>query len=202
MNVIFDVGANGGQYAMTMRALGYSGKLVSFEPSTEAFELLARRARQDAEWTTVNCALGEEAGERVLHLAGNSQSSSLLDMLPAHLAVAPESAYVGDEIVRVSTLASEIDRHVGGGDRLFVKVDTQGSEREVIAGGRDRLEGVAGWQVELSLVPLYRGQLLIEELITLLRELGYVPMSIEPDFSDPTTGQLLQADGIFFRAPS
>jgi FkbM family methyltransferase len=199
VNVLFDVGANAGQYALTMRALGYGGRIVSFEPSTDAFELLARTAQADGQWETVNCGLGAEAGERTLHVSANSQSSSLLVMLPAHLAAAPDSAYVRDETVTLSTLAAEMERRVGADDRLFVKIDTQGSERDILAGAGPYLDGIVGWQVELSLVPLYEDQPLIEELIALLRDLGYVPMSIEPDFSDPTTGRLLQADGVFFR---
>jgi FkbM family methyltransferase len=202
VNVVFDVGANAGQYASTMRALGYDGRIVSFEPSAEAFHVLADAARRDPGWTAVNSALGEEEGVRVLHVAANSQSSSLLPMLPTHVEAAPDSYYVRDETVIVSTLAVEIERHVEAADRLFVKIDTQGFERQVLMGAGDRLAAVAGLQVELTLVPLYEGQLVIEELIAFIRRLGYVPMFLEPDFFDPTSGQLLQADGIFFRADS
>lgn len=200
INVVFDVGANAGQYALTMRALGYDGRIVSFEPSAEAFQVLAQAASRDPGWTAVNCALGEDEGVGVLHVAGNSQSSSLLPMLPTHVEVAPDSCYVRDEPVTMSTLAIEIERHVDAEDRLFVKIDTQGFERQVLMGAGDRLAKVAGLQVELTLVPLYQDQLLIEELIAFVRRLGYVPMSLEPDFFDPASGQLLQADGIFFRA--
>lgn len=200
VNVIFDVGANAGQYGTTMRALGYTGRLVSFEPSTEAFELLARTARRDPLWTVVNVGLGETEATVALNVSGNSQSSSLLGILPTHLSADPESAYVHTEAVRITTLAAAIEEHVSEGDRLFVKVDTQGSERQVLAGAGPRLAQVVGLQVELSLVPLYEGQALMEELIADLRTLGFVPMSIEPDFFHPETGQLLQADGVFFRS--
>lgn len=199
INVVFDVGANAGQWATTMRALGYQGRIVSFEPSADAFKVLEHAARQDDGWTAVKVALGATEGERTLHVSANSQSSSLLEMLPAHVTVAPDSAYVGDETVTVTTLATEIARRTHGGDRLFVKIDTQGSEGEVIAGARERLKEVIGWQVELSLVPLYDRQPLIEDVIGQLRELGYVAMSLEPDFFEPGTGRLLQADGVFFR---
>jgi len=199
VDLVFDVGANAGQYGSTMRALGYDGRIVSFEPSSEAFGLLVATARGDDRWTAVHCALAETGGRVTLHVAGNSQSSSLLPMLPAHVAAAPDSAYLGDEVVEASTLAAEIDRHVGPDDRLFVKIDTQGSELRVLEGAGDRLTRVLGLQVELSLVPLYDGQPLIEEVVATLRRLGYVPAAIEPDFFDPVTGALLQADAVFLR---
>ncbi len=201
INILFDVGANAGQYASTMRALGYGGRIVSFEPSSDAFAMLAADAGRDPEWTVVQCALAEREGEVALQLAGNSQSSSLLPMLPAHLAAAPDSAYVGEEVVEASTLAVEIDRHVDASDRLFVKIDTQGTELQVLAGAGDRLSRVRGLQVELSLVPLYDGQPLLEQVVAAVRGMGYVPTAMEPDFFDPSTGELLQADGIFVRRP-
>jgi hypothetical protein len=51
----------------------------------------------------------------------------------------------------------------------------------------------------MSLVPLYRGETLFTEMIAMLTQVGFTLMAVEPDFSDPTTGQLLQLDGVFFR---
>lgn len=199
INVLFDVGANAGQYASTMRALGYDGRIVSFEPSSEAFALLAAAAGDDPGWTAVQCALGEREGTVNLHISGNSQSSSVLPMLPSHLAADPTSRYVAEETVPVTTLALQIERHLRPDDCLFVKIDTQGCELQVLAGAGDRLAAVRGLQVELSLVPLYQDQPLIDEVISSVRRMGYAPVSIEPDFFEPRTGALLQADGIFFR---
>ena len=202
IDVVFDVGANAGQYGATMRALGYRGRIVSFEPSSEAFRILSRAVQRDPGWTAVNSALGEQQGPVTLHISANSQSSSLLTMLPAHVAADPGSAFVSDEAVQMTTLAHQIDRHLEPGERLFVKIDTQGSELDVLAGAGDRLGRIIGLQLELSMVPLYDGQPLIDGLIGTAREMGFVPMALEPDFYDPATGQLLQADGVFFRSDS
>jgi FkbM family methyltransferase len=200
INVLFDVGANTGQYGSTMRALGYEGRIISFEPSSEAFRVLADTTRGDPSWTALNCALGEREGEVALHVSANSQSSSVLPMLPSHVAAAPDSVFVAEETVECTTLGSQIKRHVNGAeDRLFVKVDTQGSELQVLAGAEEQLGLAVGLQLELSLIQLYEGQPVIEELISAVRALGYIPVAVEPDFFDPHTGRLLQADGIFFR---
>jgi len=202
INVLFDVGANAGQYASTMRALGYAGRIVSFEPSSEPYAILAAAAQRDPAWTTVRCALGEEGGTVTLHVSGTSQSSSVLPMLPSHLAADPASAYVGDETVDMTTLGAQIEAHVRPDDRLFVKIDTQGSELQVLAGAGEQLGRVLGLQLELSLVPLYEGQPLIEEVVATVRARELVPAAIEPDYFDAGTGRLLQADGLFFRGPA
>ena len=54
-------------------------------------------------------------------------------------------------------------------------------------------------QVEISLVPLYDGGVVFEELFDMLRAQGYTLVAIENGFSHKTTGQMLQMDGIFHR---
>lgn len=200
IEVVFDVGAHSGQYAQTMRALGYRGHIISFEPLPAPFSLLKKAAARDPSWEPVNAALGDVDGEITMHVSGNSQSSSVLEMLPTHESAAPESAYVGTCQVRMTTLANAIGTYSAPGQPLFLKVDAQGYEEQVLDGAGDALQQVEGVQLELSLVPLYKGQALLDEMITNMRERGFVLTSLEPGFHDPRTGQLLQTDGVFFRA--
>ena len=44
IDCVVDVGANSGGFASTIRSLGYSGRIVSLEPLSGPFELLAARA--------------------------------------------------------------------------------------------------------------------------------------------------------------
>ena len=66
-------------------------------------------------------------------------------------------------------------------------------------GGSDSLDNILGIQVEMSLVPLYEGETRLVELVSFLEERGYQLMSLVPVIDDPSTGQLLQVDGLFFR---
>lgn len=199
VNVLFDVGAHAGQYGQTMRAAGYGGRLVSFEPLPEPFAMLQSVSTTDSNWDVVNAALGESEGDVVMHVSGNSQSSSVLQMLPIHEEADPRSGYVGECRVAMTTLAKVVNERVGADDRLFVKVDAQGYEEQVLAGAGDQLARITGLQLELSLVHLYEGQALLHQMVSRLMEEGFALTSIEPGFWDRRTGQLLQADGIFFR---
>lgn len=200
IGTVIDVGANSGQYAQQLRRCGYRGRILSFEPLTSAFvELQRNHARTPENWEIEQLALGDRAGRAVLNVAANSYSSSILPMLRTHSVNAPDSTFVGKEEIAIETLDSIIETKVRSSDRLFVKSDTQGYEGKVLAGAARHMDQILGIQVEMSIVPLYEGELLIVEIIEYLAERGFTLMSLEPGFTSPTTGQLLQTDGVFFR---
>jgi FkbM family methyltransferase len=200
IDLVFDVGANTGQYVNTLRNdVEYAGRIVSFEPLSAAYDVIRAKAGHDPLWKTHHCALGDVAGPVEINIAGNSQSSSLLGMLPAHEASAPESRYIGKERIEVKRLDDIYDTLVEGARNIYLKVDTQGFERNVIDGARGKLPLIGTIQLELSLVPLYAGEMLFPEMHAFMREAGYRLVALEPTFSDHASGELLQVDGIFRR---
>lgn len=196
-DLLIDVGANTGQFAERARSLGYQGKIISFEPSRQAFAVLAERAAHDAAWEVRNVAIGANEGEATLNISANSKSSSLLPIGDRHVRVAPKSAVVSRETVSVIPLDDEVT-HTGF-DRAFLKLDVQGFEGEVLQGAADTLHRTRTVQCELSVVPLYDGQADYIELMRILREAGLPLVQLEPEFQDPTTGVVLQLEALFQR---
>src|SRR5262245_45187471 len=85
IDLVLDVGANEGQFAFELRRSGYTGKIVSFEPLSEAHVKLLQASDGDTKWDAYSrCALGDHNGEVELNIAGNSLSSSILPMLESH----------------------------------------------------------------------------------------------------------------------
>ncbi len=199
IGVILDVGANEGHFAWDMRELGYRGRIISFEPMAEAFAQLQKAAAGDPNWQAVHCGLGARDEQKTLNVAANSQSSSFLPMLDAHRQAAPESGYQRQEQVIVRRLDGVVSAYCGPSDRAFLKVDTQGFERQVMEGAGTVLMQVPLMQLECSLVPLYAGSDTIEDLIGLVRALGYDPVDIQPTFHHGDSGHLMQADVLFVR---
>ena len=199
IDLVLDVGANSGALAAGLRAEGYRGRIVSFEPSSVAFARLDAASAADPDWVVRRVALGARAGEVTLNLAGNSSSSSLLPMTPRQLESAPESGYVAMETVELAALDSLRDELIGPRDRVYLKLDVQGFELEVLRGAADVLRQTQVVDAELSLVALYEGAPRLLELVDALAALGFVLRSLSPVFVDPATGQLLQLDGLFTR---
>ena len=199
IDLMFDIGANEGQYALNLRNLGYQGRIVSFEPLGAVYRRLEDRCASDSRWEAVNCALGCCDGSAEINVSRNTWSSSLLDMLPAHVESAPDSAYQGKEEIAVRTVDSLIDDYCRPGDRLFLKIDTQGFGMKVLQGAEKSLKRVLGIYMEMSLVPLYRDEPLLGEMATYLDQKGYSLVYIEPEYVNPVTGQQLQVNGLFLK---
>ena len=199
INTVLDIGASIGQYGDYMRTFGYKGKIISFEPLREPYKKLQKMSAGDRNWTTVPIALGDMDGEAEINVAGNSYSSSIMEMTTAHTDVAPHAAYVGKEKIRISRLDTIFNDFYKEEDRVFMKIDTQGFEKNVLEGAEKSLEKIIGVQVEMSLVPLYKGGMLMVEMIQYLDQKGFTLFALENGFSNKKTGQVLQADGLFFR---
>jgi FkbM family methyltransferase len=198
VDLLIDVGANTGQYASLVRSLGYRGRIVSFEPGARAFEALARRAAGDRRWEVRRAALGASHARAVLHVSSNSVSSSLLPIRREHVDVAPESRVVAREDVEVSTVDAELAGAPGGS--VWLKMDVQGSELDVLAGAVDSFERVRVVQSEMLLTALYDGQADYLEVCELLRRQGLSLRHVERGFQDKGTGFVLAVDGLFVRS--
>ena len=202
INVVLDIGANEGQFAGELRHDGYVGRIISFEPVAQAYEKLAANAKGDTKWETVNCALGSADGKAEINVAMNTVSSSLLDMLPRHLEGAPKSKYVRREEISIKRVDSIIDNYLAAGESMFVKIDAQGFERQIVEGSEGSIDRICGMQLEMSLAPLYEGETLFGDMIDLLSKKNYALVSMEPVYRDGATHELLQVDGIFLKKGS
>lgn len=200
VDTVFDIGANAGQFAKEIRENGFTGKIISFEPLTSARKKLLILSAHDQNWLVHGqCAIGDHDGTIQINIAGNSVSSSVLPMFKSHSSAALGSAYVGSEHVPISRLDSIANLYIEPNSNLFIKIDTQGYEWQVLNGASESLKHAQGILCELSLVPLYEGQWLWRDIIDRLDQEGFMLWAIQKGFTDPRTGQSLQMDGIFLR---
>jgi FkbM family methyltransferase len=199
-DIVFDVGANLGQFGSELRHYGYTGDIVSFEPLMGAHSELVQRAAGDPRWHVhPRCALGNEAGSTTIHVAGNLASSSLLPMNRAHVDAAPTSAYVASETVEVHRFDAAAAPYLKPGMKAFLKIDTQGFERQVLEGAGELLSAIDGALLEMSLLELYDGQTLWLDLMEWMTERGLSLWAMGQGFIDPLSLRTLQVDGIFIR---
>ncbi len=196
ITLVIDVGANAGQYASTLRAHGYAHDIVSFEPAPDPLARLRRRAAFDPRWQVRGEAASDHDG--ILELGAADNFSSVLPLEDRLARLFPES--VPNRIARVR--ACRLD---GAGLDLpasrntLLKLDVQGYELQVLDGATGIFDALAMVETELSLVPLYRGQGLLSDVVARLETAGFGLRWLDPVLRDRTTGEYLQFDGLFVR---
>jgi FkbM family methyltransferase len=132
--VVFDIGANIGQYAKMVRQEYPDAVIYSFEPSPAAFSRLAMLA-QALRFTAVNMACGDSIGTGVLFDRAAEGGSQHATLIPGIIESVHQSATLSTRQVPVTT----VDVHMAekGVDYVhLLKIDVEGFELEVL---RDEL---------------------------------------------------------------
>ena len=151
--------------------------------------------RGDVRFTPMNLALGLERGEATFQRNAASPSSSFLKVSRAHV-----SAFPGTGRRRKSGSQS-----IPGSDGaalnletpMFVKIDVQGFEEQVLRGGEATIRRASVLLVETSFEAMYEGQTLFDGIYTLLRGWGFEFKGNLDQAHAPADGRLLQADSLF-----
>lgn len=196
---VIDVGANRGQYAVEVRSEGYKGRILSVEPLASSYELLAARCAHDDLWDSVNTALGREEGECRINVAANLSSSSLLPMNELHLKAEPLSRYQSVQAATMRRLDSVAQTCGLLGERLAIKLDVQGYELEVLAGGEQTIQSTVMVECEVSFAELYAGQPLAGDVLEFMAARGFRAVGVREGFIVSVTDEAMQADILFVR---
>ena len=196
IGLVVDGGAHMGEYAGSLRRLGYARRILSLEPLPGPFAQLQALAARDPHWQCVNVALGEAPGQSTFLENPISQVSSLL---PATGRVNTRG-WQGTKplTVEMCTIDGLLEKQSWDG-RLYIKLDVQGYEMQALAGAAQALRKAAAIELELSTVELYRGSVLFSDAVWQLHQLGYSLFSSEPALVDYQSARMLQVDCIFVR---
>lgn len=183
INCVIDVGANKGQFALSLRKSGYRGRIISFEPIEECFNTLVEKGSDDLLWNAHRMALGTETGEIEINVGNTTEFSSIL----------PASDYgedqFGDDITPVRVEKVPIERldviwpklwQTDEEPRLLLKMDTQGFDLHVFAGAEGILDRVWALQSELSVNELYEGMPDYMEALQVYRQSGFELVATNP----------------------
>jgi FkbM family methyltransferase len=200
ISVVLDVGANRGQYGAMLREWGWRGRVVSFEPLAEAHAALARRAAADPGWQVApRMALGERDGEALIEVSAESDMSSILPQSALLREISPSSGTTRREVAPLHRLDTVAGSYLEPHDRVFLKIDAQGYEPQVLAGAGQLLERLCGLQLEMSLVPIYEGEQDFRTTLDQLATAGFEPYLLLPGYFERKLARQLQVDGVFMR---
>ena len=200
---VLDVGANRGQFAQRLRRGGYTGRIVSFEPVAHVADELRRAAAGDPEWHVHQLALGEVSGASQIHVAsGPATTSSLLDASDFGRETFPGLATEDHvEEVQVGRLDEVWDDAVAGltDPRVFLKMDTQGSDLSTLRGAGDRVREIVGLQSEVSVVPIYEGMARLPEQLLEYEAAGFEISGMFPVTMHAPTLRTIEFDMLMVR---
>jgi len=151
---------------------------------------------------------------QTLHLADpDSGMTSLLKPSARNLAFFNGFSHFGEVFGTETVTTTRLDDVAGLPDIDYLKMDIQGAELQVLAGGTHRLARCGVIQLEVSFVPLYENQPTFAEIDSWMRAQGYLPhcftevkrWSIDPIRRNNNVrmpfNQLLEADIVYVKDP-
>lgn len=199
VGTVIDVGANRGQYASALRAHGWGGPIVSIEPLAELHAALDTARTGDARWTVLPpMALGARDGTALIEVAAESDMSSLRPQGALLQHLSPSSRVIERRDVTLRRLDGLAELQPAG-PRLFLKLDVQGAEADVLEGAHGLWPRIVGLQVEMALVPLYEGETDWRTMLDHLASRGFTLHLFVPGYFEPKLARQVQVDGIFFK---
>jgi FkbM family methyltransferase len=196
INVFLDVGANRGFFSKHLRMVGYRGMLISFEPVPDDIEHIHRLAAGDKKWIVCNYALGSKTEIKQFHINDCNSESVLSSFLPLKESIGQSRS----ASVQIRRLDEVFPKLLGDlvSPRIFLKMDTQGFDNQVISGAGTLLNKVMGVQSELSVVPLYEGMEHYTDSLANYERLGFSLMNLFVVSRAPN-GQIIEYDCIMAR---
>jgi FkbM family methyltransferase len=204
ITTVIDVGANTGQFAESLIDFGYKGKIVSFEPVESAYNSIAKRAKKYPQWTLAERgAIGNMDGTVDINVSDDTQFSSIKKIKDEFIDKQGAAKIVKTERVAINKLDSLMGKYFDKNEVIFLKIDTQGFEKEVIEGATELIKIVKGMKMEIPLVndmEIYENvEWDIVFYINFMTREGFKCMSIDAIGADRKTGIVNEVDGIFFR---
>jgi FkbM family methyltransferase len=185
--VILDVGAAQGEWARMVHAIWPAARIIGFEPNAREVPHLDKTRRDVPGFDYRRCFLGREA--RTVEYYDNDTQTSLLD----------------DSAKGVKTTAEMrvLDALVASGDVPapdFIKLDVQGYELEVLAGGEQAMRTARGLLLEVSFIPFHPGLPIVHDVIAFMHARGFVWYDVMGLLRRNSDDALLQMDVFFVRA--
>ncbi|MFA6404797.1 MAG: FkbM family methyltransferase [Candidatus Paceibacterota bacterium] len=198
IKTVFDTGANIGQFATEIRERLPFVQIYSFEPIKECYEKLIVNFANDKNFQAFNCALGEIEGLLNMNKSSYTPSSSLLAMADSHKQLFPHTKDNRSESISIRRL-DEVSNEINVEKDILIKVDTQGYEDKVIAGGIKTFLQAKVAIMEASFIRLYEGQPLFDDIYEKMKSLGFTYNGALHQKINPKTGEVIFEDAIFVR---
>ena len=201
INLVCDVGARHGEYSSELRDHGYRGWIASFEPVGENFQIITANRRGDSRWQGFNLALGSAPAKLKINVtAGSALSSFHKPNAYAKSEFTEDAVITRTEEVDVMTLAAMLPelKKLVPDPRIYLKLDTQGFDLEVLKGAESVLPHIHALQSEVSIKPIYENMPPYDEAIAAFQSHGFELAGLYPVHADKS-GAVIEFDCLMIR---
>lgn len=175
---ILDVGARGGPFDQFVVLAPFSHLFIC-EPDVKEIKEVERSLKEEGRWKQVTAlpfALSSKPGPAILHLAEKPGLSSLLEAnkeeMKAFYSISGWSRIEKDISVPAETLDHAAEKFKFK-DLAIIKLDTQGTELDILKSGVKTLPSVLAVYVELEFIPIYQSQSLFSDTHIFLENQGF-----------------------------
>jgi len=209
--VLIDIGARGG-ISRKWEPLRGAIRAIGFEPDEDECRQLNETSGDDCLYLPV--ALSNKKGKVNLNITRKLACCSIFE--PNYALV---KRFWGSEDYDVTSTAEidcdtldEVVKTTAVEDVDFIKIDTQGSELQILQGAEDTLDRlcVFGLEIEVEFSPLYKDQPLFADVDAFLRDKGFALFDLRtppgrkirktlPEERKDVMGQGLWTYGLYFR---
>ena len=202
INCVIDVGANVGQYGKAIRENGYMGHIFSFEPVKDNYLLLEKSTQKDPNWHTFNFALGSKNSTGLMNVTRRTEFSSFFKPSQFSEKIFNDQVSISEsqqvEIRSLDSIIGEITRFVPE-SRVYLKMDTQGYDLEVLKGASELVKNIIALQSELSVQPLYDGMPDYLQALAIFRSYGFEAAGFYPVAQDPNSHAIIEFDCVMVK---
>ncbi len=195
VDVIFDIGANKGQFTGKIRRFFPDARILAFEPIPACFETLQKTCASDPHIECINVALSDTEGRAQFQMNRSDPSSSLLEMGHLHKKLFPHTSNSQTIDVGTDRLDNYANRYRNG-EHILIKMDVQGAEAKVVCGGEKTFSDADVVITEISYYPFYLDQPVFNEIHRLLARFNLRFAGILEQFSGEDFRPLF-ADGVY-----
>ncbi len=197
IKTIIDVGSNEGQFIKSVSRVLPSSKIIAFEPIKKCFDVLVANTK-GLNVTYHNCGLSDYNGTTEINVSENLVSSSILPMEDLHKNLYPNSKYISTQTIELKRLDDVIKNSDLVGN-VLLKIDVQGYEDKVIAGGKETIKKVSVVIIEYSYEPIYEGQWLFDQTYRFFTDNGFKFAGVVDQAQSSKNGIPIYGDAIFIK---
>lgn len=189
---------------MALNQLAGGGvSLIGFEPDSRSYSNLVNSGDFEKVFPY---ALGSSSETRTFYLTRKKEVSSFLKPNRAYVDLFPNSArwdIIGQETIQVRPLDVFQDEI---GEIDFIKLDTQGTELDILLGSVNSLKSVLAVEIEVEFIEIYEGQPLFSDILSFMNKNGFQFYDFITEYRYGRQelnkkGQLAFADALFMRTP-